>query len=62
MYVVRGRQLVTMRNHFCTPCVFILKALEVIAHDLHTNDYDEDVTTGWEGKYKADASALLTGI
>ena len=32
-------------SHFYTAYVFIVKALEVIAHDLQTDDYN-DVTTG----------------
>ena len=49
-------------HHDACSHFFIVKALEVIAHDLHTDDYTETVTTGWEGKYKAVRSELLTRI
>ncbi|CAM4641816.1 unnamed protein product [Leuciscus chuanchicus] len=37
-------------------------ALEVIALGLHTEEYSQDVTTGWQGKYKAEAYSLLSGL
>ncbi|KAL0162330.1 hypothetical protein M9458_041726 [Cirrhinus mrigala] len=49
-------------NHFFSAFIFIVKALEVIALGLHTNDYSQDVTTGWQGKDKAEANSLLSGL
>lgn len=49
-------------SHFYTAYVFIVKALEVIALGLHKETYSDDVTSGWEGKYRAEASGLLTGL
>ncbi|KAL6484471.1 hypothetical protein MHYP_G00065160 [Metynnis hypsauchen] len=49
-------------SHFYSAFVFIIKALEVMAHGLHTEKYSEDVTSGWEGKYKAEAYGLLSGL
>ena len=49
-------------SHFYTAYVFMVKALEVIALGLHKETYSEDVTTGWEGKYRAESSGLLTGL
>ncbi|KAL7841276.1 hypothetical protein SRHO_G00249670 [Serrasalmus rhombeus] len=49
-------------SHFYSAFVFIIKALEVMAHGLHTEEYSEDVTSGWEGKYKAEAYGLLSGL
>lgn len=49
-------------SHFYTAYIFIVKALEVIALGLHKEAYSDDVTTGWEGKYTAEASGLLTGL
>ena len=31
-------------------------------HGLHKDVYSSEVTSGWEGKYRADASGLLTGL
>lgn len=42
--------------------IFIIKALEVMAHGLHTEEYSQDVTTGWDGKYKSEAYGLLSGL
>ncbi|CAM4507443.1 unnamed protein product [Leuciscus chuanchicus] len=49
-------------SHFYSAFVFIVKALEVIALGLHTEEYSQDVTTGWQGKYKAEAYSLLSGL
>jgi hypothetical protein len=49
-------------SHFYNAFVFIVKALEVIALGLHTEDYSTEVTTGWQGTYKAEASGLLSGL
>ena len=49
-------------SHFYNAFVFIVKALEVIAFGLHKELYSRDVTTGWEGKHKQEASGLLSGI
>ncbi len=49
-------------SHFYSAFVFIIKALEVMVHGLHTEEYSQDVTTGWEGKYKAEAYGLLSGL
>ena len=40
----------------------MVKALEVIALGLHKDVYSNEVTSGWKGKYRADASGLLTGL
>ena len=45
-------------SHFA----FIVKALKVIAHGLHTEVYSVDITAGWEAKYRMEASNLLSGI
>ena len=49
-------------RHFYTAYVFVVKALEVIALGLHKEDYSDNVTTGWVGKYRTEASGLLTGV
>ena len=49
-------------HHFYTAYVFIVKALEVIALGLHKDKYSDNVTTGWEGKYRTEASGLLAGV
>ena len=49
-------------SQFYTAYVFIVKALEVIILGLHEDVYSNDVTSGWEGKYRAEASGLLTGL
>ena len=49
-------------SHFYNAFAFIVKALEVIAHGLHTEVYSVDVTAGWEAKYRTEASGLLSGI
>ncbi|XP_051528113.1 52 kDa repressor of the inhibitor of the protein kinase-like [Myxocyprinus asiaticus] len=49
-------------SHFYCGFVFIVKALEVIAIGLHTEDYSQGVTTGWRGQYKAEAYSLLSGL
>ncbi|CAM4713081.1 unnamed protein product [Leuciscus chuanchicus] len=49
-------------SHFYSAFVFIVKALEVIALGLHTEEWSQDVTTGWQGKYKAEAYSLLSGL
>lgn len=49
-------------RHFYTAFVFVIKALEVIAHGLHKDVYSHDVTTCWEGKNRTDASGLLAGL
>ena len=36
--------------------------MEVISLALHSEEYSEDVTTGWEGKYKTEAGSLLSGL
>lgn len=48
-------------SYFYTAYVFIVKALEIIALGLH-EVYSNDVTSGWEGKYRSEASVLLTGL
>uniref|UniRef100_A0A671VMP9 DUF4371 domain-containing protein n=1 Tax=Sparus aurata TaxID=8175 RepID=A0A671VMP9_SPAAU len=49
-------------SHFYSAFIFIIKALEVMAHGLHTEEYSQDVTTGWDGKYKSEAYGLLSGL
>ena len=49
-------------SHFYTSFTHIVKALEVIGLRLHLEDYSEDVTTGWDGKYRTEASGLLSGV
>ena len=49
-------------SHFYNAFIFIVKSLEVIGLGLHKEEYSNDVTTGWEGKYKAEANGLLGGI
>ena len=49
-------------RHFYTAYIFIVKALGVIALGLHKEDYSDNVTTGWEGKYRTKASGLLAGV
>ena len=39
-----------------------MKAVEVIALGLHKDVYSNEASSGWEGKYRADASRLLTGL
>lgn len=49
-------------SHFYSSFIFIVRSLEVIALGLHTNDYRTDVTSGWIGKCKTEASGILSGI
>lgn len=49
-------------SHFYSAFIFIIKALEVMAHGLHTEEYSQDVTTGWDGKYNSEAYGLLSGL
>ena len=64
MNVGQGGQLSTMPIATSTlPIyVFTVKALEIIVLGLHKDVYSSEVTSGWEGKYRADASGLLTGL
>ena len=49
-------------SHFYGSFIFIVKALEVMALGLHHDEYSTDVTTGWLGKYRAEANSLLSGL
>ena len=49
-------------SHFYGSFIFIVKALEVMALGLHHDEYRTDVTTGWVGKYRAEANGLLSGL
>ena len=52
----------TACSHFCTSYVFIVKALDVIAHDLHREEVSELFQDGWDPSSRARASAILNAI
>lgn len=64
MYIccIRWAERHDIYSHFYSAFLFIVKALEVIALGLHTEDYSQDLTTGWQGKYKAEAYSVLSGL
>ena len=46
-------------SHLYTAYVVIVKEHEVIALGLHKDIHSNDVTSGWGGKYRAEADRLL---
>ena len=49
-------------SHFYQAYSWIVTSFEVIAFGAHQDLYSEDVTLGWEPKYKAEANSLLISI
>ena len=49
-------------SHFYSSFIFIVQSFEVIALGFHISDYSTDVTSGWNGKCKTEASGILSGI
>ena len=49
-------------SYFCTSYVFIVKALEVIAHGLHREEVSELFQDGWDPSSRARASAILNAV
>ena len=41
--------------------MFIVKALELIGHGMHSEEFEE-FAKGWDSKARSDASCLLAGI
>ena len=52
----------TTYSHFYASYVFIVKALEVIAHDLHHEGVSELFPDGWDPSSRVRASAILNAI
>ena len=52
----------TAYSHFYTSNVFIVKALEVIAHGLHREEVSDLFQDGWDPSFRARASAILNAI
>ena len=49
-------------HHFYIVYVFIVKSLEATASGWHKDKYSDNVTAGWEGKCRTEASGLLAGV
>jgi len=49
-------------GHFYTSFVYIVKALEVIAHGRYADEVNEHFATGWDAKSKSEAASLLNCI
>ena len=49
-------------RHLYTAYVLIVKALKLLLLACTKEDYSGNVTTGWEAKYRTEASGILTGI
>ena len=52
----------TAYSYFYTSYVFVVKALEVIAHGLHREEVSELFQDGWDPSSRASASAILNAI
>ncbi|ELU08068.1 hypothetical protein CAPTEDRAFT_213403 [Capitella teleta] len=49
-------------SHFYVAYTWIVKSFEVIAFGAYKDVYNNNVTSGWEAKYKAEANRLLNAI
>ncbi|ELT93264.1 hypothetical protein CAPTEDRAFT_211967 [Capitella teleta] len=49
-------------SHFYVAYTWMVKSFEVIAFGAYKDVYNNNVTSGWEAKYKAEANSLLNAI
>ncbi len=49
-------------SHFYNSFIHIIKSLEVISLGQHSDEYSQDVTTGWACQNKVEARGLLSGL